>query len=165
MLTGGLHDRILIAYSLRARVCDLVGIGRPACLAPTLPRDILLNRNVHAEEARIGGYEMRGSETMRRLLGGGQSFSPSTSKSKEPIVASYAETETTPLVTQEGGVESHGIPLIGAGVSTYWHEWQLCRIGRGKEADEKMDWLWGGLIVEGIWWGILKGGFLGWWNQ
>ena len=59
--------------------------------------------------------------------------------------------------------KNSGIPLIGAGVSTFWHEWQLCRIGRGVEPDAKMGW-GRGLALEALWWGIAEGGPLGWWQ-
>lgn len=56
-----------------------------------------------------------------------------------------------------------GIPFVGAGVSTFWHEWQLSRMGRGAKPDLTMHWIWGGLFVELVWYGILGGGPLGWW--
>jgi len=166
MLTGGLHDRSLIASSLRTRACDLVGIGRPACVNPTLPRDVILDCGLHADETRLGGYRIRGAATMRYIMGGGRSTA-TASKPGKPVVASYAETEKTPLVSKDATEEqkSTGVPFVGAGVSTLWHEWQLCRIGRGKEPDIGMDWLWGGLMVEGVWFGIFGGGSWGWWTS
>jgi len=90
MLTGGLHDRSLIASSLRTRACDLVGIGRPACVNPTLPRDVILDCGLHADETRLGGYRIRGAATMRYIMGGGRSTA-TASKPGKPVVASYAE--------------------------------------------------------------------------
>ncbi|WWD18060.1 hypothetical protein CI109_102507 [Kwoniella shandongensis] len=135
ILTGGLHDRELIASSLREKACDLAGIGRPACLIPDLPNEIILNQDIVDKDARIGGYSIPGSELMRSLLGGG------------------------------GGSNStkQGVPLIGAGVSTLWHEWQLCRLGRGEEPDWDMHWL-RGLMVEEVWWEVFRGGPGGWWR-
>lgn len=106
LLTGGLHNRELIASSLAERACDMVGIGRPACLIP----DIIPH-----------------SKAVKFLLGG-----PSTAKGK-------------------------GIPLVGAGVSTLWHTWQMCRIGRGVEPDREMSWF-RGLMVEEIWEGMIVRG-------
>ncbi|WWC86077.1 uncharacterized protein L201_000948 [Kwoniella dendrophila CBS 6074] len=132
LLTGGLHDRGLITSSLEDRACDLVGIGRPACLIPDLPNKIILNDYLPKEEARFGGYDIPGSDLMKRLL-------DASSKSK------------------------NGIRLVGAGISTLWHEWQLCRLGRGVEPDKNMHWL-EGLLVEEIWFEVLKGGPMGWWR-
>lgn len=73
-----------------------------------------------------------------------------------PFVASYAETETesSPLLSKaaeksSGKKASKGIPLVGAGVSTFWHEWQMCRLGRGVEPDINMSWL-GAALWEGV---------------
>ncbi|WWD09216.1 hypothetical protein V865_007338 [Kwoniella europaea PYCC6329] len=131
ILTGGLHDRQVIASSLNERACDLVGIGRPACLFPQLPNEIILNSKLGDGEARVGGYPIPGSDLMKIILGG--------SDPKE------------------------GIKLVGAGISTLWHEWQMCRIGRGTEPDINMHWLSGALIEE-VWFEVLKGGPMGWWR-
>ena len=163
MLTGGLHIRDLIASSLRNRACDLVGIGRPACVKPTLPVDIILNRELEAEQTGLGSYKIKGGEAIRYIFGGGKSAIPSTPG--KPAVSSY--TESGDNLDRSKGVAQgkQGIPLVGAGISTTWHEWQLCRIGRGVEPDMDMSWLWGGLIVEGLWWGLLRGGPWGWWTK
>ncbi|KGB77577.2 NADH:flavin oxidoreductase/NADH oxidase [Cryptococcus deuterogattii R265] len=127
LLTGGLHNRELIASSLAERACDIVGIGRPACIIPDLPRRIILNRAVADDEAFFGTCTIPHATTVKFLLGG-----PPTAKGK-------------------------GIPLVGAGVSTLWHTWQMCRIGRGVEPDEKMSWF-RGLMVEEIWEGMIVRG-------
>ena len=170
MLTGGLHSRELIASSLRERACDLVGIGRPACLKPTLPRDVILNREIEGERARVGGYEIPGASTWKWMLGGGSTSKSEKSENEGVPPATYDDTnqgdETTPLVPKETksmDTKSNGIPLVGAGVGTFWHEWQLCRLGRGIEPDPKMSW-GRGLAIEAIWWGLLKGGPIGWWQ-
>ena len=101
---------------------------------------------------------------MKYILGGGRSTT--SSKLDKPVVASYAETETTPLLSQDAkAMRKFGIPLVGAGISTVWHEWQLSRVGRGKKPDMGMHWLWGGAVVEGVWWGGFKGGPWGWWRS
>ncbi|EAL22203.1 hypothetical protein CNBC3410 [Cryptococcus deneoformans B-3501A] len=127
LLTGGLHNRELIATSLAERACDMVGIGRPACLIPDLPRRIILNRAIADDEAFFGTYSIPHAKVVKFLLGG-----PSTAKGK-------------------------GIPLVGAGVSTLWHTWQMCRIGRGVEPDGEMSWF-RGLLVEEIWKGMIVRG-------
>ncbi|ORX34233.1 hypothetical protein BD324DRAFT_637184 [Kockovaella imperatae] len=134
ILTGGMHDRPIIASAIRDEACDLVGIGRPACIRPDIPNRIILNPDLSAEQTRLGGYNIPGSNVVKRIFGGG-------SKSGE------------------------GIPLVGAGVSTLWHEWQLCRMGRGVEPDLGMDWIWGGVILELLWFGLLRGGPLVWFSS
>lgn len=131
MLTGGLHDRKLIASSLRTGACDIVGIGRPAALNPDLPRLVLLNRDVPDDKATAGGYTIPNGALVKRLLGGG------------------------------GKTPTGSIKLVGAGVGTMWHEWQMVRLGAGEQPDPKLDWI-RGAIVYTLWEGILCGGPRGW---
>ena len=136
ILTGGMHDRSIIASSLRDRACDLVGLGRPACINPRLPDEIILNPDIKDSETNLGGYTIRGTGVVKWLFGGG-------------------DASTGRVETRKG---SRNIPLVGAGMSTLWHEWQLGRLGRGVNADLGMHWIWGGVMLELIWWGMLGGG-------
>ena len=151
LLTGGLHDRQLIAASIRNRACDLVGIARPACISPELPRDIILNRDVDNQGTYLGGYSIRGAGLIKWAVEYGSSSTP-----KQGLPGSNLDGKTSN--------SQRGIPLVGSSVSTFWHEWQLCRIGRGLDPDISMHWFWGGVMLEMIWWGILGGGPLGWWE-
>lgn len=134
MLTGGLHDRSLIASSLRNRACDLAGIGRPAALFPELPTQVLLNREIDDVKARVVPYIIPRGDLVRRCLGGGSGTGP---------------------------LPPGAVKLVGASVSTFWHEWQMARLGRGEEPDPEMDWIHG-LVVSWLWHGILRGGPRGW---
>lgn len=163
MLTGGMHSRTLIAESLRDRACDLVGIGRPACLRPTLPRDIILNKEISDDEATVAGSTIPGAATWKWILGGGTTARPAHAAAPAPATYTDAEDERAPLLPEQSRSKSNGIPLVGAGVSTFWHEWQLCRMGRGLEPDPQMSWGYG-LAIEALWWGVLKGGPVGWWQ-
>jgi hypothetical protein len=87
----------------------------------------------------VPGYDIRGGETVKWLLGGGKTGSGKDGK----------------------GGTGVGIPLVGAGVATLWHEWQMVRIGRGVDADLGMGWV-EGLVREGIWYSMLGGGPLRW---
>lgn len=51
MVTGGFRTRILngLARAIESNACDMVGLGRPAVLAPSFPRSIILNNEVSAE--------------------------------------------------------------------------------------------------------------------
>ncbi|BEI87092.1 hypothetical protein CcaverHIS002_0704380 [Cutaneotrichosporon cavernicola] len=154
MLTGGLHDRSLIARCIRSRAADLVGIGRPAALQPELPVKVLLNRALGKGKARVPPYIIPGSEFYRRLLGGG--------KSRPHSKARNGFRETNGVVARRD--EGNGIKLVGAGVSTVWHEWQMARIGRGENPDPTLDFLRGAL-ANTLWHDILGGGPRGWYRH
>lgn len=130
----------------------------------------------------MGGYRIPGGDWMKWILGGGSSASGQGKEGGKGRIrpAMYAETETgagtgtaeSPepneqtrlLSTSESsggeiGVHqarnrSHGIPLVGAGISTFWHTWQLSRMGRGLDPDMAMTWLFGGVIWEMVICGI-----------
>lgn len=107
---------------------------------------------------------------MKRVLGGGSSSAGGSGDKKVTVpVATYidqGQDENSPLLSKsrdkakEQKKDNKGIPLIGAGVSTFWHEWQMSRMGRGVEPDVGMNWLWGGAIWEMIVWGLV-GAFIG----
>lgn len=155
MLTGGLHDRGLIARCIRSRAADLAGIGRPAALYPELPVRVLLNRALGPEKARVAPYGIPGSEFYRRLLGGGKSKPLPTKNGMNGVKA-----QNGVVVRRDDG----GIRLVGAGVSTVWHEWQMARIGRGEDPDASLDFLRGAL-ANTLWHDILGGGPRGWFRR
>ncbi|KAL1406195.1 hypothetical protein Q8F55_007884 [Vanrija albida] len=134
LLTGGMHDRALISSSLRNRACDLAGIARPSALVPDLPRRVILNREIDSPKAKVGPYDIPQGPLVQRLLGGGEAKSP----------------------PNPGAVK-----LVGAGVSTTWHEWQMARIGLGLQPDPKLPWISGALTYT-LWYDILGGGPRGW---
>lgn len=53
MVTGGFRTRTGINAALSSNACDMIGIGRPAVLAPTLANDVVLNRNINDEGAKV----------------------------------------------------------------------------------------------------------------
>jgi 2,4-dienoyl-CoA reductase-like NADH-dependent reductase (Old Yellow Enzyme family) len=167
LLTGSLHSRDLIASSLRTNTCHLAGIGRPACLYPQLPNDIMLNRQVEASAASVGGYTVPGAEMARWILSGFPAPAPAAAA---PTLYNTNEVSDGTKAVTSGGKSAErrsatptvrGIPLIGAGVSTLWHEWQLSRLGRGARPDPHINWFFA-LWVELFWWGLLGGGPWGW---
>lgn len=160
MLTGGLHDRALIASSIRNRACHLVGIGRPAAIVPDLPRRVLLNREVDASKALIA-YEIPHEAVVKRLLNaqifplkltGGRQAS---SEARDPrCTCSEAE-----LIARTNA--GSGVKLIGAGIGTTWHEWQMARMGRGEKPDPNLDWF-KAVVTETVWQNICAGGPVNW---
>jgi hypothetical protein len=100
---------------------------------------------------------MRGTETWKWILGGGGGGSTPSSKAHAPPVSSYLDGEAADqaMSASKRYKRAKGIPLVGASVSTFWHEWQMCRIGREVGADLEMDWFLRGLVVEGLWYGVV----------
>lgn len=185
MLTGGLHDRALIASSLRNKACHLAGIGRPAAVVPDLPRRVLLNRELDGSKARIA-YDIPHAEAARRLLNA-QIFAPRTprpskpstrprrwashtsscpSNPSSPSTASFISLDDPECTCAENEAierasNGSGVKLVGAGIGTTWHEWQMARMGRGEEPDLELDWF-RGLATETLWQTICAGGPVNW---
>lgn len=53
MVTGGFRTRRGMEAAVAEGACDIVGIGRPAVLEPSLPRNIILNREITVEQAKV----------------------------------------------------------------------------------------------------------------
>ncbi|KAL7792075.1 hypothetical protein V8C37DRAFT_402485 [Trichoderma ceciliae] len=52
MVTGGFRTREGMESALREDACDIIGIGRPAALNPSLPKNLILNKEVKDEDAK-----------------------------------------------------------------------------------------------------------------
>jgi len=72
-------------------------------------------------------------------------------------------TETKSPKRVEDKAKRSGIPMVGAGVSSFWHEMQLIRIGRGVQPDMTLHWVVG-LFLEFFWWGVFRGGPVAWFD-
>ncbi|KAH7234104.1 hypothetical protein B0J15DRAFT_571702 [Fusarium solani] len=53
MVTGGFRTRLGMEAALKEGVCDLIGIGRPSVLNPSLPVNTILNAEVSDEDAKV----------------------------------------------------------------------------------------------------------------
>ncbi|KAA8566426.1 hypothetical protein EYC84_008991 [Monilinia fructicola] len=53
MVTGGFRTRIGMEEAVQSGGCDLIGIARPAAVLPKLPREIILNKDIPDEEAKV----------------------------------------------------------------------------------------------------------------
>lgn len=51
MVTGGFRTRNGMVQAIKSNACDMVGLGRPAVLEPSLPSSIILNNEVSDEMA------------------------------------------------------------------------------------------------------------------
>ncbi|KAF7529940.1 hypothetical protein G7054_g9696 [Neopestalotiopsis clavispora] len=51
MVTGGFRTRQGLEAALHDGGCDLVGIGRPACVKPLLPNEVILNKAIKDDDA------------------------------------------------------------------------------------------------------------------
>ena len=64
MVTGGFRTRAGMAEAVMSSATDLVGVGRPACADPALPRSLL---DANVSEARSPEYSIKGSALLRLL--------------------------------------------------------------------------------------------------
>lgn len=53
MVTGGFRTRQGMEAALQADDCDMIGIGRPAIINPSLPANLILNPEVADADARL----------------------------------------------------------------------------------------------------------------
>ncbi|UZP36421.1 hypothetical protein NXS19_004237 [Fusarium pseudograminearum] len=53
MVTGGFRTRVGIEAALSEGACDLIGLGRPAIVNPFLPANLILNKEVKDNNARV----------------------------------------------------------------------------------------------------------------
>ncbi|KAF4343749.1 NADH oxidase [Fusarium beomiforme] len=53
MVTGGFRTRAGMEDALSQGACDLIGIGRPSIINPLLPANIILNKEVKTEDAKV----------------------------------------------------------------------------------------------------------------
>ncbi|KAF4333047.1 NADH oxidase [Fusarium beomiforme] len=53
MVTGGFRTRVGMEAALNEGACDLIGIGRPAVLNPSLPLNTILSAEISDEDAKV----------------------------------------------------------------------------------------------------------------
>ncbi|OBS29464.1 hypothetical protein FPOA_03401 [Fusarium poae] len=53
MVTGGFRTRAGMEAALAEGACDLIGLGRPAIINPFLPANIILNKEIKDDDARL----------------------------------------------------------------------------------------------------------------
>lgn len=58
MVTGGFRTRAGMEAAVADSACDLVGVGRPAVLQPSAPRDIIFNRELSDQDARLSEHKI-----------------------------------------------------------------------------------------------------------
>lgn len=52
MVTGGFRTREGMESALREDACDIIGLGRPAALNPSLPKNLIFNKEIKDEDAK-----------------------------------------------------------------------------------------------------------------
>jgi 2,4-dienoyl-CoA reductase-like NADH-dependent reductase (Old Yellow Enzyme family) len=67
MLSGGFRSRLGMAAAISEGSCDIIGIGRPACLEPQLPKDKMLAASIPDDDAVVQTFAIRGGNFWRRL--------------------------------------------------------------------------------------------------
>ena len=63
MVTGGFRTRAGMAEAVMSSATDLIGVGRPACADPALPRTLLNPQIVEARSPEIGRASCRERES------------------------------------------------------------------------------------------------------
>jgi 2,4-dienoyl-CoA reductase-like NADH-dependent reductase (Old Yellow Enzyme family) len=53
MVTGGFRTRVGMEAAVAEGACDLIGMGRPAIIYPSLPLRTVLNSEIKTEEATV----------------------------------------------------------------------------------------------------------------
>jgi tRNA-dihydrouridine synthase len=53
MVTGGFRTRAGMEAALSEGACDLIGLGRPAIINPFLPANLILNKEVKDDDAKL----------------------------------------------------------------------------------------------------------------
>lgn len=67
MVTGGFRSRVGMAAAVTDGACELVGIARPACLIPDVPKSVWLNKDLPDEEAVVRPVTIKGGEWISKI--------------------------------------------------------------------------------------------------
>lgn len=65
MLSGGFRSRLGMAGTITDGSCDLIGLARPTCLEPQLPKSKLLAKEVTDEDAVVKSFKIVGGWWMK----------------------------------------------------------------------------------------------------
>lgn len=68
MVTGGFRSRKGMQSAIDEGDCDLIGLGRPAVLDPSLPQSTILNRHVKDDDATLYARSIS-TPPIARMLG------------------------------------------------------------------------------------------------
>lgn len=68
MVTGGFRTRQAMEAAIRSGGCDIIGIARPAVLNPMLPNNIIFNKEVSDNDAKLYARTIQNS-WITRVLG------------------------------------------------------------------------------------------------
>ncbi|KAI0543235.1 NADH:flavin oxidoreductase/NADH oxidase [Xylaria digitata] len=67
IVTGGFRSRHGMETALEQNACDLIGIGRPAVMNPTVPKKLFLNQEVADSDATIKVHRVSPSWWMKKI--------------------------------------------------------------------------------------------------
>lgn len=67
IVTGGFRTRQGMESALTEGGCDMTGLGRPAALNPSLPTNIILNKEVKDEDAKLYARKIQAPWVARKL--------------------------------------------------------------------------------------------------
>lgn len=71
MVTGGFRTRQGMEAAVAEGHCDLIGIARPACLDPALPKSTVFNPELAAEDANVYARRIEPPWILKRIAGFG----------------------------------------------------------------------------------------------
>ena len=71
MVTGGFRTRQGMEAAVAEGHCDLIGIGRPACLNPALPKNTIFNPEIQTDNAKLYARKIDAPWFMKRIAGFG----------------------------------------------------------------------------------------------
>lgn len=69
MVTGGFRTRLGMEAALEEDACDMIGIGRPAVLNPALPNNVIFNKEVKDEDAKLYAKRIEAPWIVKKIGG------------------------------------------------------------------------------------------------
>ena len=71
MVTGGFRTRQGMEAAVAEGHCDLIGIARPACLNPALPKNTIFNSELASEDAKVYARRIDAPWLLKKIAGFG----------------------------------------------------------------------------------------------
>lgn len=69
VVTGGFRSRLGMEAALQEDACDMIGVGRPAVLNPALPNNVIFNKEVADEDAKLYARKIEAPWLVKKIGG------------------------------------------------------------------------------------------------
>jgi 2,4-dienoyl-CoA reductase-like NADH-dependent reductase (Old Yellow Enzyme family) len=69
VVTGGFRTRLGMEAALEEDACEMTGVGRPAVLNPSLPKNVIFNGEIKDEDAKLYARKIE-APWIAKLIGG-----------------------------------------------------------------------------------------------